>query len=57
MMKKRTIAQIKSEIAKLQNQLKALETKPKTKRELAFERAERAAEWACNPASESYWCS
>jgi hypothetical protein len=51
----RTVDQIKSEIAMLEKLLKIAE-KPKTKKQVAEEKAMSRAEWACNPASEAYWC-
>ena len=54
-MKMRTVEQIKAEIAMLEKLLKMAE-KPKTKKQIAEEKAMSRAEWACNPASEAYWC-
>lgn len=55
-MKMRTVEQIKAEIAMLEKQLLKMAEKPKTKKQIAEEKAMSRAEWACNPASEAYWC-
>ena len=52
----RTVDQIKSEIAMLEKLLKIAEPPKKTKKQIAEEKAMSRAEWACNPASEAYWC-
>ena len=52
----RTVEQIKAEIAMLEKLLKVAEKPKKTKKQAAEEKARSRAEWACNPASETYWC-